>query len=160
MARKVCCEVLLMFLRRWPIRSLPKLVYAGFETKRRGQLSVDILLVDDSKTMRMILQRAIRQAGFRGLAIGEATCGMDAVEQLGEKPVRLVITDWNMPGMLGIELLGALRAQGNQVPVGFVTSESSDAIRNQAMDAGAKFLITKPFVADDFETALAPIFGL
>lgn len=120
---------------------------------------MDILLVDDSKTIRMIIQRSIRQAGFRGLAIGEANSGAQAIEVLGAEPAKLVITDWNMPGMLGIELLGALRASGNDVPVGFVTSEASAEIRDQALGAGARFLITKPFVADDFETALTPFFG-
>lgn len=119
---------------------------------------MDILLVDDSKTMRMILQRAIRQAGFRGLAIGEADCGAKALETLSTERPKLVITDWNMPGMLGIELLQTLRGAGNAVPVGFVTSEASAEIRSQAMDAGARFLITKPFAAEDFESALSPLF--
>lgn len=119
---------------------------------------MDILLVDDSKTMRMIIQRAIRQAGFRGLAIGEADCGAKALEALGGERAKLVITDWNMPGMLGIELLKKLRDCGNDVPVGFVTSEASAEIRSQAMDAGARFLITKPFVPEDFESALSPLF--
>lgn len=119
---------------------------------------MDILLVDDSKTMRMIIQRAIRQAGFRGLAIGEADCGAKALETLATERTKLVITDWNMPGMLGIELLKQLRSTGNAVPVGFVTSEASDEIRSQAMEAGAQFLITKPFVPEDFEPALSPIF--
>lgn len=119
---------------------------------------MDILLVDDSKTMRMIIQRAIRQAGFRSLAIAEADCGAKAIETLGSERAKLVITDWNMPGMLGIDLLKTLRSSGNDVPVGFVTSEASAEIRSQALDAGARFLITKPFVAEDFETALSPLF--
>jgi two-component system chemotaxis response regulator CheY len=120
---------------------------------------MDILLVDDSRTMRMIVQRAIRQAGYRGLVIEEAESGAQALEKLAVKRPKLVLSDWNMPEMLGLDLLRNLRAARNQVPFGFVTSESSPEIRKQAEDEGALFLITKPFIPDDFQTALSPVLG-
>jgi len=120
---------------------------------------MDILLVDDSRTMRMIVQRAIRQAGFRGLVIEEAESGPQALEKMAAKQPRLVLSDWNMPEMLGVELLQRLRAAGNHVPFGFITSEASAEIRKLAVDAGARFLITRPFIPEDFQDALSPVLG-
>jgi two-component system chemotaxis response regulator CheY len=120
---------------------------------------MDILLVDDSKTMRMILQRAIRQAGFRDLTVAEAENGAQALEKLrGEQP-RLVLSDWNMPEMSGIDLLKQLRAEDNPVPFGFITSETSKGIRDIAMSSGATFLVSKPFTPEDVQEALYPILG-
>ena len=120
---------------------------------------MDILLVDDSKTMRMIVQRAIRQAGYRGLTIEEAASGPEALNKLAGKQPRLVLSDWNMPEMLGVDLLRSVRAARNPVPFGFVTSEASPEIKKEAVDAGALFLITKPFTPEDFQDALSPILG-
>jgi two-component system chemotaxis response regulator CheY len=120
---------------------------------------MDILLVDDSKTMRMIVQRAIRQAGYRRLVVGEAENGLKALEQLnGAKPM-LVISDWNMPEMTGIEFLDRLRAANNMVPFGFITAEASVEIRKMAAKSGAAFLISKPFTPEDVQDALSPILG-
>jgi two-component system, chemotaxis family, chemotaxis protein CheY len=120
---------------------------------------MDILIVDDSKTMRMIVQRVIRQAGFRGLAVGEAENGVQAMEVLrGEHP-RLILSDWNMPEMSGIDFLVQVRASNNRVPFGFITSEDSKEIKNLAIKSGATFLITKPFSPEDVQDALSPIFG-
>jgi two-component system chemotaxis response regulator CheY len=120
---------------------------------------MDILIVDDSKTMRMIVQRVIRQAGFRGLAMGEAENGVQAMEVLrGEHP-RLILSDWNMPEMSGIDFLLQVRATNNRVPFGFVTSEATKEIKSLAIRSGATFLITKPFTPEDVQDALSPIFG-
>ncbi len=120
---------------------------------------MDILLVDDSKTMRSLVQRAIRQAGYRGLSIGEAENGLQALAKMSQEQPRLVLSDWNMPEMTGIEFLQQVRAQQNQVPFGFVTSEASAAIKELALNSGASFVITKPFTADDIQDALEPILG-
>jgi two-component system chemotaxis response regulator CheY len=120
---------------------------------------MDILLVDDSRTMRMIIQRTIRQAGYRGLAIGEAENGIQALEKLSAEKPSLVLSDWNMPEMSGIDLLMQVRASQNHVPFGFITSETSTGIRDIAMNSGATFLISKPFTPEDIQQALAPILG-
>jgi two-component system chemotaxis response regulator CheY len=120
---------------------------------------MDVLLVDDSKTMRLLVLRAIRQAGFRGLEIGEAENGAQALEKLrGEKP-KVILSDWNMPEMSGIDFLVQVRASQNKVPFGFITSEASAQIRDLAMSSGANFLITKPFTPEDVYSALSPILG-
>ena len=117
---------------------------------------MDILLVDDSKTMRMLVQRAIRQAGYRSLSIGEAENGVQALEAMHREKPKLVLSDWNMPEMSGIELLQALRTEGNKTPFGFITSESSSEIKDVAISNGASFLLTKPFNPDDVQAALDP----
>jgi two-component system chemotaxis response regulator CheY len=120
---------------------------------------MDILLVDDSRTMRVIVQRAIRQAGYRGLTVSEAANGAQALEKLrGEQPL-LILSDWNMPEMSGIDFLLHVRAAQNDVPFGFITSETSPGIRELAMNSGATFLISKPFSPEDIQEALTPILG-
>jgi len=120
---------------------------------------MDILLVDDSKTMRMIVMRAIRQAGFRGLSVAEAENGLQGLEKVQTEKPKVVLSDWNMPEMSGIEFLGALRASKSTVPFGFITSEASAEIKQLAMDSGASFLIVKPFTPEAMHEALEPIMG-
>jgi two-component system chemotaxis response regulator CheY len=112
-----------------------------------------ILIVDDSKAMRMIITRTLRQAGFQG-EVMEAGTGVEAFEKLQSCSPDLVLCDWNMPEMTGIDLLEQLTSKGMPVKLGFVTSESTPLMRARAMDAGALFLISKPFTSDHFEEAL------
>ena len=113
-----------------------------------------ILIVDDSKAMRMIVTRTLRQAGFADYEYLEAENGIEGLAQVASAAPDLVLSDWNMPEMSGIEFLQALRAQGNSIRFGFVTSESTEAMRELASSAGALFLIAKPFTADTFADAL------
>jgi two-component system chemotaxis response regulator CheY len=116
-----------------------------------------ILVVDDSRVMRQIVIRTLRQAGYEDWEICEAGDGREALAMTETEQPDLVLSDWNMPEMSGIECLQALRAAGNVVPFGFVTSEGSAEMREQAAAAGALFLIAKPFTADDFAEALHEI---
>jgi two-component system chemotaxis response regulator CheY len=118
---------------------------------------MQILIVDDSKAMRMIVTRTLRQAGFADHDYAEAVDGVTALAAIESNPPDLILCDWNMPEMSGIELLRTLRASGNEVHFGFVTSESTPAMRNTADENGAMFLIAKPFTAETFSTALAGV---
>jgi two-component system chemotaxis response regulator CheY len=120
---------------------------------------VKILIVDDSKAMRMIVTRTLRQAGFADHDYLEAENGLEGLAQVESAAPDLVLSDWNMPEMSGIEFLQALRAKGNDVRFGFVTSESTDAMRELAAGAGALFHIAKPFTADTFSDALKGVFA-
>jgi two-component system chemotaxis response regulator CheY len=120
-------------------------------------ISMQILVVDDSKAMRSIVMRAVRQAGFDSVTFVEAVNGAEALKLIRVTPPDLVLADWNMPELSGIELLKALRAEGNQVRVGFVTSESDPAMRDLAFQSGALFMITKPFTPDVLKSTLAPV---
>lgn len=114
-----------------------------------------ILIADDSRVMRQIVLRTMRQAGFGDHEFVEAEDGADALAKVAAETPDLVLSDWNMPNKTGIELLRDLRGSGNAVPFGFVTSEGSEEMRATAAQAGALFLIAKPFTAEHFEAALA-----
>ena len=118
-----------------------------------------ILVADDSRVMRQIVIRTLRQAGYGGHEIVEAENGRDAFDKVHSEKPDLVLSDWNMPEMNGIDCLAALRSAGSQVKFGFVTSEGSDEMRQRAEAAGALFLITKPFTAETFDGALRDILG-
>ena len=116
-----------------------------------------ILIVDDSKAMRMIVRRSLTQAGIQNVVALEASNGAEALKVIEEQSPDLVLSDWNMPEMKGIDLLKTLRANGRRVPLGFITSESTPEIHQQAVDSGAAFVIVKPFTPAAIELALKPI---
>ena len=116
-----------------------------------------ILVADDSRVMRQIVIRTLRQAGHGGHDIVEAENGRQAMELVHAEAPDLVLSDWNMPEMTGIDCLAALRAAGSQVAFGFVTSEGSDEMRQRATAAGAAFLIAKPFTPEAFDEALRAV---
>ncbi len=118
-----------------------------------------ILLVDDSKAMRLIVRRTLRQAGFGDHAITEVSNGKEALDAVRADHPDLILSDWNMPEMNGIEFLDALNAEGISVKFGFVTTERTPEMRARAEGAGASFLIVKPFTPEDFKVALASILG-
>ncbi|MEU7903129.1 response regulator [Actinoplanes sp. NPDC049118] len=118
-----------------------------------------ILIADDSRVMRQIVTRTLRQAGFGDHDLVEAADGQEAVDKaIAEKP-DLVISDWNMPELTGIEVLRKLRAAGNNVKFGFVTSESTPEMQQAAEAAGSAFFIVKPFTAERFDEVFSPILG-
>ncbi|MPV38076.1 response regulator [Georgenia subflava] len=115
-----------------------------------------VLVADDSRVMRRIVARTLRQAGYDGWQVIEAGDGAEALALAHQEAPDLVLTDWNMPEMSGLDLVRALRASGSTVPVGFVTSEGSNQMRALAEEAGAQFLIAKPFTPETFRESLEP----
>ncbi|HME58951.1 MAG TPA: response regulator [Terracidiphilus sp.] len=111
---------------------------------------VRALIVDDSSVMRKIVERSLRQAGLESLVIFEAGSGSEGLDLLKTQPVDLIISDINMPTMDGLEFLRQLRAQklAPDVPVVMITTESSMEFVQQAIEAGAKSYIRKPFTAE------------
>jgi two-component system, chemotaxis family, chemotaxis protein CheY len=116
-----------------------------------------VLIVDDSNAMRMIIKRTLRQAGFESWVIEEASNGVEALASIQSSGPDLVLADWNMPEMSGYELLEQLKQTGAKVKFGFITSESTPEMKKKAEDAGALFLITKPFTADIFKEILTTV---
>jgi len=116
-----------------------------------------ILIVDDSRAMRMIVSRALRQAGFEGHSIEQAGNGIEALALIESKGSDLILCDWNMPEMNGLELLKALKAKGTRTHFGFVTSETNTEQRKMAFDEGAEFMIGKPFTPEKLRQTLAPL---
>ncbi len=113
-----------------------------------------ILIVDDSRAMRMIMKKALRQAGFGHAKVSEAEDGNAALRKVAEVSPDLVLTDWNMPGMGGQELLRGLREAGFQGVAGVVSSAATTQTRVASAAAGAGFVIAKPFTADALRAAI------
>ena len=118
-----------------------------------------LLIVDDSSSMRLIVKRTLKQAGFSGLEFCEAENGEEALRVIAEDDPDLVLCDWNMPVMNGLELLRKLREEENPIKFGFITTESTAEMRAIASEAGAQFLIAKPFTAETFEKSLSRVIG-
>lgn len=116
-----------------------------------------ILLVDDSTTMRRIQKNTLGSLGFTD--VDEAEDGQDAVAKVGKAPYELVLMDWNMPNMTGIEALKAIRANPAtaKIPVIMVTSESEKTRILEAIQAGATNYIVKPFTPDILKEKLDAI---
>ena len=113
-----------------------------------------IVVADDSTVMRRIVVRTLRQAGFDCSDVLEVSNGREALDAVLSDEPDLVLSDWNMPEMTGIESLRAIREAGSNVLFGFVTSEGSAEMRAEAVAAGAAFLIAKPFNADTFRDVI------
>ncbi len=117
------------------------------------------LIVDDSSVMRKIVERALRQAGLDSLVVHEAGSGAEGLEVLKAKPVDLILSDINMPTMDGLEFLRQIRAQNlaQGVPVMMITTESSEEHVKQAIQAGARGYIRKPFTAEQVKERVLPL---
>lgn len=120
---------------------------------------MQILVVDDSRAMRSIVTRAVRAAGFEHAVFREASDGAEALAAVRRGQPDLVLCDWNMPELSGIDMLRTLRAEGNAVRVGFVTSEGDFRQREEAAAAGALFVLSKPFTPAAMKAALSLLAG-
>jgi len=113
-----------------------------------------ILIVDDSRAMRRIIQRTLLQAGFTGYDIVEAENGAEALDLVESERPDLILSDWHMPVMTGLEFKQALNEIGNEATFGFITSENTQEMRDVAAGAGADFLLAKPFTPNDMAQVL------
>lgn len=113
-----------------------------------------ILIVDSSKAMRVIVIRTMRQAGFGDHSMDEAACGGEALKKIEQCGYDLILSDFNLPDISGIELLEILLKRRNRAKFGFVSSNETFDMRRRAMEAGAQFFIVKPFTAETFQQVL------
>ncbi|ASP46606.1 MAG: chemotaxis response regulator CheY [Colwellia polaris] len=120
--------------------------------------NMKVLVVDDFSTMRRIIKNLLRDLGFTN--ISEADDGNTALPMLKDGNFDFVVTDWNMPGMQGIDLLKAIRADSNlsHIPVLMVTAEAKKEQIIMAAQAGVNGYIVKPFTAATLNTKLDKIF--
>ncbi|ASR44386.1 MULTISPECIES: chemotaxis response regulator CheY [unclassified Luteimonas] len=120
--------------------------------------NIRILVVDDFSTMRRIVKNLLSDLGFNNTV--EAEDGNSAMAVLRQDAVDLVITDWNMPGMTGIELLRAIRADPKfrALPVMMVTAEAKREQIIEAAQSGVNGYIIKPFTAQTLSEKLGKIF--
>ncbi len=117
-----------------------------------------ILVVDDFSTMRRIIKNLLKDLGFTN--IQEADDGSTALPMLQQAAFDFVVTDWNMPGMQGIDLLRAIRADDKlkHIPVLMVTAEAKKEQIVAAAQAGVNGYVIKPFTAATLKEKLAKIF--
>ena len=117
-----------------------------------------ILVADDSRVMRQIVIRTLRQAGYAGHEVIEAENGREGLDVLeGGFLPELVCVDWNMPVMDGLQFVSAVRSNPawRQVTIMMVTSESEHTQIVRALAAGAHEYVIKPFTADAIRDKLA-----
>lgn len=113
------------------------------------------LIIDDSRSMRMIIGRIIRELGFETTEAGDGQEGLARLEEHGAPD--LILVDWNMPGMNGYEFVEAARGNSayNKSKIMMVTTESEVGQITKALDAGANEYVMKPFTADIIRDKLA-----
>jgi len=107
--------------------------------------------------MRMIVKKTLRQAGYEGLDALEAANGVEALKIIQESSPDLLMLDWNMPEMTGLELVEKLKELNIRGKFGFVTSEGTEDMGTKAKDAGSLFFISKPFTLENFQEKLAGV---
>jgi len=124
--------------------------------------NVSALIVDDSSVMRKIVERSLRQAGINLVRVHEAGNGAEALSVLSENRVDLILCDINMPIMDGLEFVKQLSGVANakDVPVVMITTEGSESHVVQALSAGARGYIRKPFTAEQVKEHVIPILGV
>jgi two-component system chemotaxis response regulator CheY len=117
-----------------------------------------VLVVDDFATMRKIVRNILKQIGFENIM--EAEDGNAALRLIKNEPVGLVVTDWNMPNMTGLDLLKAIRQdpQIANLPVLMVTAEGLKENVMDAVKAGVNNYVVKPFTAEVLQEKLETIF--
>jgi len=121
--------------------------------------AMNIIVVDDYNTMRRIIRNLLKQLGFDN--VDEAADGGEALAKMQEKAYQLVISDWNMEPMTGLELLKLVRADEKLklTPFIMVTAESKPENVIAAKQAGVSNYIVKPFNAETLKTKMTSVIG-
>jgi two-component system, chemotaxis family, chemotaxis protein CheY len=127
----------------------------GYETRK-------VMVVDDSSVMRQIIKNNLKQLGFELSNLLDAEDGEDALQKINQDRIDLVISDWNMPKMTGIDFLKAVRADDafKELPFLMVTSEADKEKIMEAVQAGVNQYIVKPFNANQLEEKIREIFPI
>ncbi|MBW1721251.1 MAG: chemotaxis response regulator CheY [Deltaproteobacteria bacterium] len=121
--------------------------------------SMKVLVVDDFATMRRIVKGVLKQLGFSDIV--EAEDGNIALEELKKEKFGLIVSDWNMPNMTGLDLLKAVRGDANlkDIPFIMVTAEGQKENVVEAVKSGVSNYIVKPFTPETFSEKLQKVFG-
>jgi two-component system chemotaxis response regulator CheY len=129
------------------------------EREMAVDVNIPILIVDDYKTMLRIIRNLLKQLNFNN--VDEATDGSEALRKLREKKFGLVISDWNMEPMTGLQLLREVRSdiKLKDMPFIMVTAESKTENVIAAKEAGVSNYIVKPFNAETLKQKLVAVLG-
>lgn len=116
-----------------------------------------ILIVDDSSTMRRIIINTLSRIGYTDVVEGEH--GKAGLEKLAQGGVEMIITDWNMPEMDGLEFVQAVRALNANIPILMVTTNAAKEDIVQALQAGVNNYVVKPFTPDTLKEKIESLLG-
>ena len=124
-------------------------------------MAFNVLIVDDSFSMRAVIKKIIKVSGFNVGKYLEAADGKEALKVLEDEWVDLVLTDINMPNMSGLELIAEIKRDQlmQSIPVVMVTTEGSKERMQESMELGASGYIKKPFLPEDIRETLNRIMG-
>ena len=124
-------------------------------------MAFNVLIVDDSSSMRAVIKRTIKVSGFNVGEYFEAGDGREALKILSSKWVDLVLSDINMPNMNGLELMAEMKKNEllSSIPVVMVTTEGSEKMVEESIRLGASKYIKKPFFPADIKNMLRSLVG-
>jgi len=120
-------------------------------------MAKNILIVDDSATMRKIIMRGIRQAGIENADFKEAGDGVEGMKAVEGGKFDLILSDVNMPNMNGLDFVKAVKEKlGTPPPIVMITTEGSEEVVKEAMTRGAKGYLKKPFTPEKIQEVIGP----
>ncbi|GAM96591.1 chemotaxis regulator [alpha proteobacterium U9-1i] len=121
--------------------------------------AIRVLVVDDQMTMRALVRSALQQMGITD--VGDAVDGEDGLKQLALRPVELVISDYNMPKVDGLEFLKAIRGQERTRKSAFImlTGRSDKELVQRAVQYGVNNYLAKPFTTAELKKKIEQVFG-
>lgn len=124
-------------------------------------MSYSILIVDDSLPMRSVIKRTLKAAGYGRSEILEAANGQEALDLMKNSWIDMIMTDYNMPVMNGLEFIKTIKKNdlSKDIPVVVVSTEGNDSKIKEFMDCGAAGYITKPFTAEAIRDLIINILG-
>ena len=124
-------------------------------------MAFNVLIVDDSSSMRAIVKKIIKVSGFNVGEFLDASDGKEALKVLADEWVDIVLTDINMPNVNGMELMAEMRKDEllRSIPIVMITTEGSEKKMQEAMDLGASGYVKKPFLPEDIKRTLSSIMG-
>jgi len=124
-------------------------------------MSYSILIVDDSLPMRSVIKKTLKAAGYGNSELLEAANGEEALALMKKSWIDMVLTDYNMPVMNGLEFIKTLKADdlSKEIPVVVISTEGNESKIKEFMDCGAAGYITKPFTAEAIRDLIVTILG-
>ena len=116
-----------------------------------------ILIVDDSSTMRRIIINTLSRIGYTDVVEGEN--GKSGLDRLAQGGVEMIITDWNMPEMDGLEFVKVVRGQNPGIPILMVTTNAAKEDIVEALQAGVNNYVVKPFTPETLKEKIESLLG-